>query len=68
MLAFRKTLGQMSNVAAKSALHFEVAKFKIPYLDLKYSKDSDKNSLWQLFWDFCDRNKLYCIQNKVYKP
>ena len=25
------------------------------------------NSLWQTFWDFCDRNKLYCVQNIVDK-
>ena len=26
------------------------------------------NSLWQIFWDFCDRNKLYTVQNKVNIP
>ena len=26
------------------------------------------NSLWQIFWDFCDTSKLYSIQNKVNIP
>ena len=26
------------------------------------------NSLWQIFWNFCDTSKLYSIQNKVNIP
>ena len=26
------------------------------------------NSLWQIFWDFCDTSELYSIQNKVNIP
>ena len=43
-------------------------KFKNPYTDLKSFIKFYTNSPWQIFWDFCDRNKLYCIQNKVNKP
>ena len=51
-------------MAAQSALQFEVAKFKISYTYLKYFIKFYTN----LFWDFCERNKLNCIQNKVNKP
>ena len=57
-----------ADMAAKSALQFEVTTFKFPYTDLKSFVKFYTNSLWQIFWDFCDRNKLYCIQNKVNKP
>ena len=46
--------------AAKSALEFEIVKFKIPSTDFKLYI----NSRWQIFWDFYDTSKLYIIQNK----
>ena len=54
--------------AAKSALQFEIVKCKIPYTDLKYFIKLYINSLWQIFWNFCDMSKLYSIQNMVNKP
>ena len=53
-----------ADIDAKSALQFEVATFEIPFTDLKCFIKFYTN----LFWDFCDRNKLNCIQNKVNKP
>ena len=36
----------------------------IIYTDQEYNSD-----IFSIrFWDFCDRNKLHCIQNKVNKP
>ena len=54
--------------AAKSALHFEIVKFRIPYTDLKYFIKLYINSLLQIFWDFSDTSKLYSFHNKVNKP
>ena len=54
--------------AAKSALEFEIVQFKIPSTDLKHFIKLYKNSLWQIFWDFCDTSKLYPNQNKVNIP
>ena len=50
---------------ANSALVLEIVKFKIPSTDLKYFNKLYINSLWQIFWDFCDASKLYFVQNKV---
>ena len=57
-----------ADTAAKSALEFEIVKFKIPSTDLKHFIKLYINSLWQIFWDFCDTSKLYSIQNKVNIP
>ena len=54
--------------AAKSALEFELVKFKILSTDLKHFIKLYISSLWQIFWDFCDTSKLYSIQNKVNVP
>ena len=55
--------------AAKSALELEIVKFKIPSTDLKHFIKLYISSLLQIFWDFCDTNKLtYCIQNEVNIP
>ena len=54
--------------AAKSAIEFELVKFKIPSTDLKHFIKLYISSLWQIFWDFCDTSKLYSIQNKVNVP
>ena len=50
-------------MAAKSALQFEVATYSNNSL-YRFIKSFNKfytNSLWQIFWDFCDNNKLYCL-------
>ena len=41
-----------ADTAAKSALEFEIVKFKIPSTDLKHFIKLYINSLWQIFWDF----------------
>lgn len=53
--------------AAKTALQYDVTFFKIPYTDIKYFVKLYVNSLWQIYWEFCDTNKLYAIENKVNK-
>ena len=53
---------------AKSALEIEILKLKIPYADFKHFSNYYVNSLWQIFWNFCDTSKLYSIQNKVNIP
>ena len=53
--------------AAKDALQYDIVHYKIPYTDLKYLIKLYVNSLWQIYWDFCDTSKLYSIQNKVNK-
>jgi hypothetical protein len=54
--------------AAKDALKFDTAEFRIPYTDLKFSIKVYVNSLWQIYWDLFYTSKLYSIQNKVNKP
>ena len=49
--------------AAKSALEFEIVKFKIPSTDLKHFIKLYINYLWQIFCDFYDTSKLYSIQS-----
>ena len=51
--------------AVKSALDFEIVKFKIPSTDLKHFIKHYITSLWQIVWDLCDTSKQYIIQNKV---
>ena len=53
--------------AAKNALQHQITLFKIPYTDLKYLIKIYVNSLWQIYWNFCDESKLYAIENKVNK-
>ena len=50
--------------AAKSALEFEIVKFKIPPTYLTHFIKICIN----LFRDICERSKLYSIQNKVNIP
>ena len=40
----------------------------MPSTGLKYFIKLYINSLWQIFWDFCDTSKLYSIQNEVNIP
>ena len=53
---------------AKDALQYDIVQYKIPYTDVKHLIKLYVNSLWQIYWDFCDTSKLYSIQNKVNKP
>jgi hypothetical protein len=54
--------------AAKDALKFDIALFRIPYTDLKFSIKIYINYLWQTYWDSYHTSNLYSIQNKVNKP
>ena len=50
---------------AKSALEFEIEKFKIPSTDLKHFIKLYVNSLLQIFWEFCDTSKLFYTYNMI---
>ena len=51
-------------MTAKSTLHFEVTKFKVPYTDLKCFIKFYTNSRWQKCSDFCDKINFIVIKTK----
>ena len=54
--------------AAKSALEFEIVKFKIPSTDLKNFIKLYILSLWQIFWDFCNTQLAFFTALAVFHP
>ena len=58
------TRKQWADKTAKPGLEFEIVKFKFPSTNLKHFNKLFINSLWRIFWNFCDTSKQYSIQIK----
>ena len=54
IFVYLKTMKQ----AAKSTLEFEIVTFKNSFCRLQIFIKLHMNSLWQIFWDFCDNSIL----------